>query len=108
MRNQFRNAATPNPTVSKTKGLLVRIACMVSVNVGSTPRMCIGNKFDNTKPLTAFPTIINAMTRSARFRPAANTQMPNSNAIKSTSYVVKSGTTRWLVEAPIANSSLTT
>ncbi len=107
-RNQFRNEATPNPTVSTPNKAPTpaRVTCMVSVNVISAPRMCIGKKFHNTKPFTALMIIINAKTHRARFRPA-DIQMPSVNATKSTEYNVKSRTTRWLVGAPIANSSLT-
>ncbi len=79
---------------------------MVSVSVGVAPRMCIGKKFHSTALSAAFPTIIHARNRSARFSPD-DSHTPSAHAARSALQSVNSGTTSLLVGAPMAKSSLT-
>jgi hypothetical protein len=86
-------------------GSIASSPCIMSVNAGSTPRMCIGKKFQSASALTALSAIITASTRTSRVW--ADTQMPSEKSSIPTLEMVKSGTRKSLVGAPIANSSLT-
>ena len=68
--------------------------------------MCIGKKFHKSSASIALATIIQAMARSARL-PADDERTPNAKAIIRALDRLKSATTRALVGAPMAKSSLT-
>src|SRR5512132_3195919 len=105
-RNQPLDDVTASTSVTRTKGLMARSPCIVSVNVAGTPRMCIGKQFHKTRLSTAFAQIIDAIRRRERSC-RDDLQTPAPNAAISRLDSVNSGTTSRLVGAPIANSSLT-
>lgn len=90
----------------RTNRFIAKIPCIVSVNDGCIPRMCIGKKFHKIKLFTEFPNIIKANARRIRL-PLDSNQMPKAKAIKSKLEIVKRTTTNRLVGALIANNSLT-
>ena len=92
-RNQFLKATAPNKMLSSTKGFIARSACIVSVNVGSTPRICIGKKFHSSRVSITFANIASAIARMARLFPD-DAHTPNAKTANRPLESVKSETTR--------------
>src|SRR6185436_8712341 len=57
-RNDPRKAMAPRMIAARRNGSIAKSPCIMSVDVGCDPRMCIGKKFQRTRASSAFSAII--------------------------------------------------